>query len=168
MKVRLKLRSRRVGNVECPLPVVRLQVRDRHGTLARLYFRLDTQADFTTIPIAKAETEGIPFSRARESTGFGLVGETTMYRDRVRVIIAGREHDWPCHFIQVSAARQPSTREELLPVLGRAGFLDEYAVAVDSGYLIITRLGPVRRLLRRGLHRLWKAFGMVHPPDRPL
>jgi hypothetical protein len=166
--VRVELQARVVAGITCPFPVVRLKVRDRYGTLAELEFRVDTQADFTTIPIAKAELEGIPFSRARESTGFGLVGETIMYRDRVRVVIAGREHDWPCHFIQAPAARQASPREELLPVLGRAGFLDEYAVAVDSGYLIITRLGPVRRLLRWGLHRLWKAFGMVHPPDRPL
>ena len=53
--------------------------------------------------------------------------------------------------------------DELLPVLGRAGFLDEYAIAVDSGYLIITRIGPVRRWLRRRLHALWGICGLIHP-----
>jgi hypothetical protein len=169
MKVRIRLRPWVVEGTNCPFPVVRLRVRDKYGTLAELDFQVDTQADFTTIPIEKARSEGIPFSEAEERTAIGMVGETTMYCDRVRLVIAGREHDWPCHFIKVPVLQEPGqpTRQPL-PVLGRAGFLDEYALTVDSGSLIVTRLGPFRRWFRQGLQRFWKLLGLVHPADRPL
>jgi hypothetical protein len=56
----------------------------------------------------------------------------------------------------------------MLAALGRVGFLDEYAIAVDSGYLIVTRLGPIRRWLRRRLHDFWNLFGMVHSEKQSL
>src|SRR5262249_7814480 len=153
------LRKRRVGGIDCPFPVVRLRVRDRYGALAELDFRVDTQADFPSIPLQTAQLERIPFSEAQERTATGLVGETTIYRDRVHVVIAGRENAWPCHFVKTSPPREPQQQpHEMLPVLGRAGFLDEYATAVDSGYLIITRIGPIRRWL----HALWTRCGMIH------
>jgi hypothetical protein len=169
MKVRLELRPRAVEGIPCRFPIARLRVRDRYGTFAELDFRIDTQADFTTIPIETARSQGIPFSEAEERTVVGLVGETTVYRGRVRLVIAGREHDRPCHFIRVPALREPGRPSgQPLPALGRAGFLDEYAITVDSGYLIVTRLGPVRRWVRQCREALWKRFGLVHPPERPL
>ncbi len=169
MKVRLPLRQRSVEGIECPFPVVRLRVRDRYDMLVELDFRVDTQADFTTIPITTARREGIPFSQERERRAIGLVGETATYRDRLRVVITGREHDWPCDFVSPPAPREPGRQpRELLPALGRAGFLDEYAITVDSGYLVITRLGALRRWGRRCLHALWKWFGMIHQENRPL
>jgi hypothetical protein len=89
-----------------------------------------------------------------------------MFRDRLRVVIAGRTHEWPCNFIDVPA--EAAGHPILSPVLGRAGFLDEYAVAIDAGFLVITRLGRVRRLLRRYLHRLWALTGRLHPAEQPL
>jgi hypothetical protein len=65
----------------------------------------------------------------------------------------------------------PATGEllpDITPLLGRAGFRDEYAVAVDSGYLIRTPLGLVRRWWRRRLHALGEALRMVHPLDEPV
>src|SRR5437879_9749880 len=127
MKARLPLRQRRVEGIDCPFPVVRLRVRDRYGTLVELYFRLDTQADFTSIPMEAARRERIPFAETRERRAIGLVGEATTYRDRLRIVIAGREDDWPCDFIQPPVPPHPGQQpHELLPALGRAGFLDEY------------------------------------------
>ena len=169
MKAILPLWPRSVEGIECPFPVVRLRVRDKYGALAELDFRVDTQADFTSIPIPMAHREAIPFSDAKQRTAIGLVGETTIYRDRIRIVLAGREHDWPCDFVQTPVprdARQPP--RELLPALGRAGFLDDYAITVDSGYLVITRVGPVRHWLRRRLHELWTICGMIHPEKRSL
>jgi hypothetical protein len=144
-------------------------VRDRYGTLTELDFRVDTQADFTSMPVRTARREGIAFSEEQERTAIGLVGETTTYRDLIRVVIAGREHPWPCNFVNSPVPREPGVPpRELLPALGRAGFLDEYAVTVDSGYLIITRLGFLRRFLRRCLHGLWRYLGREHPAERPL
>jgi hypothetical protein len=169
MKERLELRPRSVQGIECPFPVVKLRVRDKYGSLAEFDFRVDTQADFTSIPVQRARREGIPFSETQEHAVIGLVGETTAYRDRVRIIIAGREHDWPCEFVQSPAPREAGQPPgELLPALGRAGFLDEYAIAVDSGFLIITRIGPIRRCVRRCLHALWRWCGLVHAGERRL
>jgi len=53
-------------------------------------------------------------------------------------------------------------------VLGRTGFLDEYALAIDSGFLILTRLGPWRRWWRRCRRVIWETFGLIHPIDEPL
>jgi hypothetical protein len=131
-----------------------------------LPFRIDTQADLTTLPIITAQREGIPFATDHSGTAYGLTGAVEKFRDRVRLQIAGREHEWPCDFV----ASPPGVRSlpELSAVLGRAGFLDEYAVAIDSGYLILTRLGPLRRWWRRYLHAVWQRFGLVHPTDEPL
>jgi hypothetical protein len=101
MKARLELRQRIVDGIACPFPVVRLRVRDKFGALVELDFRVDTQADFSAIPIPTARREAIPFSEEHSSPAIGLVGETTRFRDRIRLVIAGRTHDWPCNFIDV-------------------------------------------------------------------
>lgn len=151
------------------MPVVRLKVRDRYGTFAHLDFRVDTQADAAAIPVRLAEREAIPFSRTQDGTVRGVAGRVKKYRDRIRLVIAGREHDWPCDFLE--PAIDPQTNQplpDLLPVLGRAGFLQEYAITVDSDYLTVTRIGPIRRWLRQRVQKLWKLFGMVHPANEPL
>jgi hypothetical protein len=169
MKLRLRLRQRSVEGISCPFPVVRLRVRDKYGALAELDFRVDTQADFTSIPVSTAQREGLPFSQTKERVVTGLVGETVSYRDQVRVVIADREHTWPCDFIKPSAPRESGQPpREMLPALGRSGFLDEYAITVDSGYLLITRIGPVRRQLRRWLPGFWRWFGLIHPEKQAL
>ena len=156
MKVRLELVRRTVEGIECPTLVVRLRVRDRYGALTAMTFRVDTQADLTTVPGRTALREGIPFSEDRVRVVRGIAGAAESHRDRIRVVIAGREHDWPCDFTK--PAVDPATGRalpDLSPVFGRAGLLDEYALAVDSGYLILTRLGPVRRWCRRRLYAVW-------------
>jgi hypothetical protein len=144
-------------------------VADRFGALAPVKFRVDTQADVTTVPANLAEREFIPLKKERPGIGRGIAGKIKKYRDRIRVVIAGREHSWPCDFTE--PAIDPESHRplpELPPVLGRAGFLDEYAISVDSYYLVITRLGALRRWQRRCLHRVWQALGMVHPINKPL
>jgi hypothetical protein len=145
--------------------VEKLRVRDRYGAWAPLFFRVDTQADLTTIPIATAQTEGIPFETDRPGTALGLTGSVSKFRDCVRLQIAGREYEWPCDFVE---SPEGGPRPELLSVLGRANFLDEYAVAIDSGFLILTRLGPLRRWWRRCLQIVWESLGLIHPIDEPL
>src|SRR5436309_1632964 len=131
MKARLELQQRTVEGIACPFPLVSLRVRDKYGTLAEVDFRVDAQADCTVIPLQTAQQERIPFSEERQSTAIGLVGETTNFRDRIRFVIAGREHDWPCDFVKAPVQRATGRpHPELLPVLGRAGFLDAYAIRV--------------------------------------
>lgn len=169
MMIRLRLADREVAGISCPFPVVTLYVRDRYGGWVDLLFRVDTQADLTSIPIDTAREEGIPFATNHPGISYGLTGTVEKFRDRMRLRIAGREHEWPCDFVtSPSTLPEGSPRSELLPVLGRAGFLDEYAVAIDSGFLILTRLGPLRRWWRRCLHAVWEILGLIHPIDEPL
>jgi hypothetical protein len=149
--------------------VVLLKVRDRYGAFAEVSFRVDTQADVTTMPISLARKEAIPFGTTRPGTARGIAGKVARYRDRIHLVIAGREHDWSCDFTE--PVLDPQTQRplpDLAPVLGRAGFLDEYALTIGAGFLVIARLGPVRRWWQRWLHAFWQAFGMIHSPDRPL
>jgi hypothetical protein len=167
MNVRLPLRQRIVEGYNCNFPIVRLRVRDQYGAFAELDFRIDTQANFTCIPVTRAQVEHIPFSRDAERRVGGLVGETTTYRNQIRILIAGREHDWPCDIILAPVARDSAgSFHEPMAVLGRAGFLDAYAISIDSNFLIITRIGPLRRWLRKCLHNFWEWFGLVHPNDK--
>ncbi|HEV3258863.1 MAG TPA: hypothetical protein VG013_18480 [Gemmataceae bacterium] len=149
--------------------MVTLQVRDKYGALAAVRFRVDTAADLTSVPIKKALRERIPFGQGNPGVTRGLAGGVARFRDEIRIVIAGREHIWPCDFLEDPAAgeAEPAPRE-LTPVLGRAGLLDEYAFCIDSGFLILTRLGWVRRFWRRCLHRSWGLFGLIQPADRPL
>jgi hypothetical protein len=55
-----------------------------------------------------------------------------------------------------------------LTVLGRAGFLDDYAYCIDGRYFVLTRLGPLRRWWRTQVYRLWEVFGLAHLPNKPL
>jgi len=161
-----------VGGIPCPLPRVILQVRDRYGVLVALPFRIDTGADFTAVPLALARRQGIPFRETLPGVARGLVGAVEKYRAEIQLVVAGKEHLWPCDFIKEALpAEGLSLSASVLAqeaVLGRAGFLDEYALSLDSGYLILTRLGTVRRWLRRRLHSLWEWWGGIHPLDRPL
>jgi len=167
MTIRLPLTNREAAGIRCPYPVVKLRVRDRYGAWVDLRFRIDTQADLTTMPITLARREGIPFGTDHPGTAYGLTGAVTKFRDRVCLRIAGREHEWPCDFV-TSPSPESGPLPELSAVLGRAGFLDEYAVALDSGFLILKRLGPWRRRWRRLLHAVWRGLGLIHPIDQPL
>jgi hypothetical protein len=169
MKARLPLK-RTAGNGEnYPMPVVRLRIRDRYGTYVELNFRVDTQADVTTIPLRTAQRQAIPFTTARPGFSRGIAGKVKKYRRVVRLLIAGRQHEWPCDFTEPALDLESGQAlPELIPVLGRVGFLGEYAIEIDTEFLIITRLGPIRRLLRRFLHSIWERFNLVHPLDKAL
>ncbi len=122
MRARLALQERTSAGEPCPTPVVRLKVRDRYGTFADMQFRVDTQADVTAIPTRLAEREAIPFAKVREGTARGIAGRVKKYRDRIRLVIAGREHDWPCDFLE--PATDPQTGQplpDLSPVLAGPG-----------------------------------------------
>jgi hypothetical protein len=154
----------------CPYPRIVLRIRDRYGLLVPLDFRIDSGSDCAALPLSVAQREGIGYGEERRGTVAGLVGATEKFRDVIRVVIAGREHVWPCDFVRVPPPAPGRLPDPLLQagVLGRAGFLDDYALAIDSGYLILTRLGPVRRWLRRCLHAVWQALGLVRRVEEPV
>ena len=169
MKIRLKLKDKTVDGHACPYPAVTLKVRDKHGSFAQVEFRVDTQADVSTFAVALATKEAVAFSSTRAVPLRGVTGAMKAVRDRITVVIAGESFSLPCDFTPAAVdAETGMTLPDLAPVLGRAGFLDRYAIAVDSGYLIVTRIGPIRRWLRQRLHHLWTLCGMLHAEKRPL
>jgi hypothetical protein len=55
-------------------------------------------------------------------------------------VIAGRDYDWPCDFVE--SATDPETHRplrELSSVLGRAGFLQEFDIRIESAHLTVRR-----------------------------
>jgi hypothetical protein len=159
MMIRIALAQRWAGPIGCPRPEVTLQVRSRYGDFVGVRFSVDTGADLITIPIWLAEDHGIPFRRSASGSAVGLVGSVAKYRDSIHLRISDREYEWPCDFIQSPRPPSPGgsspTSARVLPVLGRAGVQNEFAICVDDEYLTITRLGPWRRWWRR----IWRRFG---------
>ncbi len=168
MKAIIELSAQAGITGEYPVPCVTLRVQDRYGTWTEILLRIDTGASVSAMPVSLARSHGIAFQQQTPGRVRGLVGATTRFRDRIHVRIGDRDHSWPCDFVDVPAEAQQGAAAAHYGVLGRAGFLDEYAVAIDSGLLIITRLGPVRRLLRRWLRRLWSVGGRIRPAEAPL
>ena len=140
------------------------------GVLVPLRFRIDTGADFSAMPLSVARNEGIAHQATQKTLVAGLVGATGKYRDRIRVIIAKREHDWPCEFVDVPNPARERTPDHLLNfgVLGRAGFLDDYAFTIDGEYFILWRVGPLQRWIRKLVHRVWEVLGMVYNLQKPV
>jgi hypothetical protein len=126
------------------------------------------------VPIAFAEEHDLPFDRSNPETAGGLVGSVTRYRWVLVVSLAGFQHVWPCDFLDSPLPRgsggqgPASVGAELYGVLGRAGFLDDYAICIGDGYLTITRQGRLRRWLHRLWRRLWSWLARHRSPDEPL
>jgi hypothetical protein len=163
MIVRLPLEHRQVGSAPCPRPRLTLLVRSHYGDYARVPFVVDTGADFTSIPVAHAEREGITFQRSVETAATGLVGRTTTFRDHLHVFIAEREYDWPCNFVVA-----PPGARDTLPVLGRAGFLAAFEIAIRDESLILVRRGSAVYWCRRVCSFLAAPFVRRAAIDQPL
>src|SRR5437868_6096830 len=101
MKRKLRLARRRLAGVACDRPEVTLWVRTRYHSFAKVRFVVDTAADFTALPIALAEREGIDFPRshATRGTARGLVGAVEKYLGSLHIRLADEEFDWPCDFL---------------------------------------------------------------------
>jgi hypothetical protein len=120
---------------DCPL--VWLSVRSRYGDFPAVRFSLDPGADASAIPIALARRLGIAFPQdeASRATAAGLVGRADRFRGLLNVQIAGVEYSWPCDFID---APGPSSVDPY-GVIGRAGFLDDFAFCVNKPYFTLRR-----------------------------
>jgi hypothetical protein len=150
------------------IPVLTLWVRTRYGDFADVPFVVDTGADCTSMPASFAQSKGIPFSRAAANRGLvsGLVGSVERYRGSIQVRIGAELFDWPCDFLL--APPPAAARRRIRPpvVLGRAGFLSDFAVCLDDATLTIERRphSGWQRLRRLFVPRLAR----WHPYDTPL
>jgi hypothetical protein len=140
-----------------------LWVRGRYGDYAKVAFVLDTAADLTSIPIAQAEREGIPFRRTIEGTATGLAGRAATFGDMLRVEVAGREYMWPCNFVFT-----PPGARDRLPVLGRAGFLEAFDFGIQDEWLTLVRRGSFAYWWRRVCSFVEYPFVRRRTIDQPL
>ncbi len=119
---------------------------DRYLDFIPLTFVVDTASDFSAVPVWLARRKGIDFPRSEASRGVagGLVGRVEKYLGSIHVAVAGEEFDWPCDFLDSPAPpTTPRTAGQIrpgeLPVLGRAGFLAAFAIAIDGDCLTVRR-----------------------------
>jgi hypothetical protein len=169
MKVKVRLAARRSGGVACPRPEVTLWVRTRYLDYTPVRFVVDTGADVTGIWTSVARQEGIPFPQDVSTRGRagGLVGAVDSFRGALRVRLRGEEFDWPCDFL-TPPPESTAAGARRLPVLGRAGFLTEFAACVDGDFLFVRRRWPSRPWWYRLARRLVPPFATEHPIELPL
>jgi hypothetical protein len=100
-------------------------------------FCIDTGADVSALPVSLANFEGIAYPRdeASRSTVTGLLGQATRYRGSLRVRIFNEEFTWPCDFLDTSGPASVRT----YGVIGRAGFLDDFAFCINKPYFTLRR-----------------------------
>lgn len=150
----------------CPVPQVTLDVHTEQFGFLPFDFIVDTASDFSTIPAAHADEYTIPFLRIERPVPVNTGGtEAYGHPGKIRIRLGGRESRWTCFFTEAPEQQlvenvqgPPGQRRLKRPprdyarweqkqlrrmrkptlVLGRAGFLAEYAIAIDSTHLTIT------------------------------
>lgn len=162
-----------MGRFSYHCPEITLLVRTSLGGVP-LRFVVDTGADLTAVPIQRARAERIDISRdAVQGQATGMHGQTiAKLRDWITFQIAGRRYRWPCDFVLVPPAAAPVRRSghtQPDSVLGRAGFLREFAVCIDDQYLKITCRNRSCPWWRRWWYKLrYGLFPLTWDASRPL
>ncbi len=180
-KIRLSRRRPLAGGVSYDCPEITLLVCTSLGEF-EARFVVDTGADLTAVPMELARRERIDISAgAVQGQATGMHGQrVAKLRDWITVQIAGIRYRWPCDFIlspPTASAGQAIRRSAYrLPesVLGRAGFLGEFAVCIDDKYLTITCRHRSYSRWRRWWYRLryglfpitWDAAQALGEPGR--
>ena len=119
--------------VPCPYPKVVLRMRmEDEKEYVQIQCIFDTGADMMVIPQRIAAAYQLEYRKDDELRGTPqtLGGPVACFYDFVHVgcHLTGREYKWPCRFT--------SKGDHVL--LGRSGFLDEFAVAiVDDEFVIV-------------------------------
>jgi hypothetical protein len=96
----------------------------------KLEFALDTGADMMVIPVNMATGLGIDFRRDIEGKANTIKGSVRCYYDVVEVVstLSGKVHRWPCCFVETGETRM---------LIGRAGFLEDFAISIRNNQLIV-------------------------------
>ena len=143
--------------LDCPFPQLRLDIRARDGRYLPLSFPFDTGADFMVIPTSFADRYDIPYTTDYPGAVGTLGGAAACYYGfvTVRCHLTRREYRWPCGFTTGEGGRL---------LLGRAGFLDEFAVS----HLVSARFPPPgeSNSARGRMYRSKRARGCQKTPAR--
>jgi hypothetical protein len=131
----------------CDYPQVRITIVTSSGDTTLRFF-YDTGADLMVIPLYVARHVGIPYREEFPGMiGSSLGGGVRCYYDfvQVRSSLSGKTHRWVCAFADSLQARL---------VVGRAGFLDDFAIAITGHHLIVSHPVSVSRFLKHHARKL--------------
>jgi len=123
------------------------------GATRKLRFFFDTGSDLMVIPVYVARYVGIAYRQDYPGTLASSVGGTTRcFYDfvQVRSSLTGQTHRWVCAFADSVQARL---------IVGRSGFLDEFAAGVRGKYLVVSRAVSLSRWARHQVGRLRGGIG---------
>jgi len=144
----LKRLLARQDGLPCDSPELPVEIVTGYGDTTTLRFFHDTGADHMIIPVYIARQEGI---RYREDypgmLSSSVGGSVRCYYDfvQVRSSLSGRTHRWVGAFAESLQARL---------TLGRSGFLDDFAAAVQGHHLVVSHPVSLRRFLTHHATRL--------------
>jgi hypothetical protein len=134
--------------LSCDFPELAVEIATSYGNNTKLRFIFDTGADHMVIPVYAARHKGISFRQDYPGTLSSSVGGSVRcYYDfvEVRSSLSGRTHRWVCAFADSLQARL---------IIGRSGFLDDFAIAVTGRRLIVSYPASLRRFLKHHATRL--------------
>jgi hypothetical protein len=144
----LKALLRNQDGLRCDLAQVPVEIDKGQDITATLRFFCDTGADLMVIPIYVARRVGIRYVEEHPGTLSSSVGGgVRCFYDyvQVRSSLSGRTHRWVCAFAEGLQARL---------ILGRSGFLDDFAVAVKGHHLVVSHPVSLTRFLKHHSGRL--------------
>jgi hypothetical protein len=136
------------AGLRCDRAEVPVEVVTGYGDTAKLRFVHDTGTDLMVIPIYVAHHEGIRYRQDYPGTLSSSVGGSVRcFYDfvQVRSSLSGRTHRWVCAFAEGLQARL---------ILGRSGFLDDFAAAIKGHHLIVSYPVSLSRFLKHHATRL--------------
>jgi hypothetical protein len=134
--------------LRCDSAELALEIVTEIGDTPKLRFFYDTGADHMVIPVYVARHEGIRFRQDYPGTLSSSVGgNICCYFDfvQVRSSLSGKTHRWVCAFADSVQARL---------LVGRAGFLNDFATTVTSRHLVVSHAVSVSRFLKHHIARL--------------
>jgi hypothetical protein len=130
------------AGLPCDIPEVSVAIVTGYGDTTKLRFLYDTGADHMVIPVYVARQKGI---RYREDypgiLSSSVGGSARCYYDfvQVRSSLSGRTHRWVCAFAEGLQTRL---------IVGRAGFLDDFAAAVRGRHLVVSHAVSLGRFVK--------------------
>jgi hypothetical protein len=146
------------AGLRCDHAELLIEVVAEYGNTRRLRFFFDSGAHLMVIPVFVGRHEGIRYSEEFPGTISSSVGGSARcYFDfvQVRSSLSWRTHRWVCAFVESLQARL---------IVGSAGFLDDFAVAVNGHRLVVSHSASLSRFLNHHAARLRAHSGVDWEP----
>jgi hypothetical protein len=136
------------NGLRCDFPEAPIEIVTSSGGTKTLTFFYDTGSDHMVIPVYIARHHGIQYRQDFPGVISSSVGgRARCYYDfgQVRSSLSGRTHRWVCAFVESVQARL---------IVGRAGFLDDFAAAIRGHHLVVSCPVSLGRFLKHHAGRL--------------